>query len=139
VSSGAWSTEEVAQAVRESPPAASDTTYIGNRKKKLRSGSRSAYGRYVKPQREARDWAHFQSADEPERLGDATLVLREGRNHQVNRMFRALGATVVTLHRERFGSYLLPSDLLPGEFVEIDIAELGLDLDRPLGGNVVHC
>ncbi len=46
--------------------------------------------------------------------GQATLVLREGRTHQVRRMFRALGAFVETLHRDRIGDLDLPSDLAPG-------------------------
>lgn len=46
--------------------------------------------------------------------GQATLVLREGRTHQVRRMFRALGAFVETLHRDRIGDLALPPDLAPG-------------------------
>lgn len=46
--------------------------------------------------------------------GRATLVLREGRTHQVRRMFRALGAFVETLHRDRIGDLDLPEDLPPG-------------------------
>jgi 16S rRNA pseudouridine516 synthase len=47
-------------------------------------------------------------------LGRATLCLREGRTHQVRRMFRALGAFVETLHRDRIGDLDLPADLAPG-------------------------
>ncbi|MCR9097302.1 MAG: rRNA pseudouridine synthase [bacterium] len=47
--------------------------------------------------------------------GRATLVLREGRTHQVRRMFRALGATVTTLHRDRVAALDLPPDLAPGD------------------------
>lgn len=50
-----------------------------------------------------------------EGTGRATLVLREGRTHQVRRMFRALGTTVTALHRDRVGDLELPPDLLPGE------------------------
>lgn len=46
--------------------------------------------------------------------GHATLVLREGRTHQVRRMFRALGTFVETLHRDRIGDLELPPDLAPG-------------------------
>lgn len=46
--------------------------------------------------------------------GRATLWLREGRTHQVRRMFRALGAFVETLHRDRIGDLDLPSDLAAG-------------------------
>ena len=47
--------------------------------------------------------------------GRATLVLREGRTHQVRRMIRALGARVTSLHRDRVGGLDLPSDLAPGD------------------------
>lgn len=38
---------------------------------------------------------------------EARLTLTEGRYHQVRRMFAAVGATVLTLHRERFGALTL--------------------------------
>jgi len=38
---------------------------------------------------------------------ETRLTLTEGRYHQVRRMFAALGATVVALHRESFGSLTL--------------------------------
>jgi len=47
--------------------------------------------------------------------GRATLVLREGRTHQVRRMIRLLGGEVVSLHRDRVGALFLPEDLEPGE------------------------
>jgi 16S rRNA pseudouridine516 synthase len=46
--------------------------------------------------------------------GQATLVLQEGRYHQVRRMFGVLGAEVTALHRDRIGQLDLPADLLPG-------------------------
>jgi 16S rRNA pseudouridine516 synthase len=45
----------------------------------------------------------------------AELTLTEGRYHQVRRMFSASGATIVTLHRERFGPLEL-GDLPPGKW-----------------------
>ncbi len=47
--------------------------------------------------------------------GRATLVLREGRTHQVRRMIRKLGGEVISLHRDRIGSLGLPDDLGPGD------------------------
>jgi 16S rRNA pseudouridine516 synthase len=44
----------------------------------------------------------------------ATLILREGRTHQVRRMMRVLGAEVVALHRDRVGDFELPADLEVG-------------------------
>jgi hypothetical protein len=39
-------------------------------------------------------------------------------------MFRTLGAGVVTLHRERLGGYVLPTDLGAGLFAVLDEAAL---------------
>jgi 16S rRNA pseudouridine516 synthase len=47
-------------------------------------------------------------------LGRATLLLCEGRHHQVKRMIDALGGHVERLHRDRIGGLGLPSDLPPG-------------------------
>ncbi len=46
---------------------------------------------------------------------DATLVLHEGRHHQVRRMFEATGNRVIALHREKFGTLTL-GDLQPGQW-----------------------
>lgn len=46
--------------------------------------------------------------------GRATMVLREGRTHQVRRMLHKLGGEVVGLHRDRVGALDLPEDLEPG-------------------------
>lgn len=58
--------------------------------------------------------------------GRATLILREGRTHQVRRMFRALGAFVETLHRDRIGGLDLPPDLAPGALRPLRPEERGL-------------
>jgi len=65
----------------------------------------------------------FRGTELDEKLGEATLVLREGRNRQVRRMFRAVRANVVTLHRERIGGYWLPPALLPGEFCRLTASD----------------
>jgi 16S rRNA pseudouridine516 synthase len=49
---------------------------------------------------------------------EARLTLTEGRYHQVRRMFAAAGATVLTLHRERFGEWEL-GELAPGQWREL--------------------
>jgi 16S rRNA pseudouridine516 synthase len=46
----------------------------------------------------------------------ARLTITEGRYHQVRRMFAAVGNHVVTLHRERIGGLVLPTDLEPGQY-----------------------
>ena len=51
---------------------------------------------------------------------EAELTLIEGRYHQVRRMFSACGATVLTLHRARFGSLDLGA-LPPGEWRELPL------------------
>jgi 16S rRNA pseudouridine516 synthase len=45
----------------------------------------------------------------------ARLHLREGKYHQVRRMFASQGCTVVTLHRTRVGNVEL-GELAPGEW-----------------------
>lgn len=48
--------------------------------------------------------------------GRARLVLREGKFHQVKRMFHALGGVVTVLTRSAFGSLLLDEGLAQGEW-----------------------
>jgi 16S rRNA pseudouridine516 synthase len=56
------------------------------------------------------------------------LTIREGRYHQVRRMFAALGNPVTALHRDRIGGLDLPEDLSPGGFRPLTAAELALAL-----------
>jgi len=58
--------------------------------------------------------------------GRATLVLREGRTHQVRRMIRILGGEVVSLHRDRVGGLELPEDLEPGDLRPLEREERAL-------------
>jgi len=54
----------------------------------------------------------------------ARVVLREGKYHQVKRMFAALGNEVLALHRERMGGLALDENLAPGECRELSTDEL---------------
>jgi 16S rRNA pseudouridine516 synthase len=52
------------------------------------------------------------------------VTLREGRYHQIKRMFGCCGAKVLELHRVAMGHLELPSDLAEGECRELTEAEL---------------
>lgn len=63
-------------------------------------------------------------------LGRATVIISEGRHHQVKRMIAALGGHVERLHRDRIGGLDLPNDLEPGDMRIISPSErtaLGAD------------
>lgn len=56
---------------------------------------------------------------------NVNLTIREGRYHQVKRMFAALGNKVVALHRWRVGDVILDENLDEGEFRPLTPAEIG--------------
>ena len=52
------------------------------------------------------------------------LTIREGKFHQVKRMFLAVGKEVVYLKRERMGALVLDEELAPGEYRKLTDCEL---------------
>ena len=62
------------------------------------------------------------------------VIISEGRNREVRRMFEAIGLTVSRLIRVRFGSVVLPSQLKRGKSMEWERPQV-LQLMRELGLN----
>ncbi len=58
------------------------------------------------------------------------LTIREGRYHQVRRMFAAAGNRVVTLHRDRIGAFDLPDTLSSGDWRRLRTEESELLFER---------
>ena len=64
---------------------------------------------------------HIKSSGE---ISEAEVVIREGRYHQIKRMFSAIGAEVIYLKRLSMGSLLLDPDLPEGAFRPLTDEEL---------------
>ena len=66
--------------------------------------------------RERREEKDTGSAGEPEETGESRvrITIREGRFHQIKRMFEAVGCEVVYLRRLSMGSLTLDEGLTPG-------------------------
>lgn len=59
------------------------------------------------------------------------VILKEGRYHEVKRLFESQNLCVSRLIRVRFGSLFLPRDLRPGKWMEVaDISTLALDRQK---------
>ncbi len=73
------------------------------------------------------------------------VVIREGRNREVRKMFESQGLTVSRLIRTRFGKIELPPRLLRGNMVELApdqvrgvLASAGMETDGPIGKLPTH-
>jgi 23S rRNA pseudouridine2605 synthase len=72
--------------------------------------------------------ARFDRIEPVERPGPNAafkVILREGRNREVRRMWTAVGHEVVQLSRTRYGPVELPSDLRPGQWRAVPMAVMG--------------
>jgi 16S rRNA pseudouridine516 synthase len=57
---------------------------------------------------------------------EAEVTVREGRYHQVRRMFASQGLHVLTLHRTRFGPWSLDAALAPGQWRALPLTDAAL-------------
>ena len=68
--------------------------------------------------------ARLEILSSSQESSEALVTVREGKFHQVKRMFQAVGREVTRLHRERFGPLVLDGTLAPGEWRELTEEEL---------------
>ena len=71
----------------------------------------------------------IKSVSEEEYTSEAEITIREGKFHQVKRMFSSIGAEVIYLKRLSMGPLTLGPELAPGEYRRLnadEMASLGL-------------
>lgn len=67
--------------------------------------------------------AKIKKIDKKSNTSIVELVIHEGRNHQVKKMFQAIGYDVIRLRRESFAT-LTVNDLKSGEYRELSVKEV---------------
>ena len=67
--------------------------------------------------------AKLKKLDKKKETSIVELTIHEGRNHQVKKMFEAIGYEVLKLKREKF-AFLDVKDLKPGEYRNLSIKEV---------------
>lgn len=85
--------------------------------KQLRLGVK-VDGRKTKPAK-----SKLLKVDQAKKTSLVQLTIHEGRNHQVKKMFLAIGHPVIKLHRETYGQLTLEG-LQPGEFRQLKPEEV---------------
>jgi len=63
----------------------------------------------------------IKNINKDENISEVLVTIREGKFHQIKRMFKSLGKEVKYLKRLKMGEFTLPNDLSLGEYIEIDI------------------
>jgi 16S rRNA pseudouridine516 synthase len=64
------------------------------------------------------------SVSDDEYTSEAEVTVREGKFHQVKRMFSSIGAEVIYLKRLSMGLLVLDPELAPGEYRRLTADEL---------------
>ena len=64
------------------------------------------------------------SQDEEHDSSEIEIRIREGKYHQIKRMFGAVGMKVVELERISMGKLKLPKDLKRGEYIELNLDDV---------------
>ena len=62
--------------------------------------------------------------DEEHDSSEIEIKIREGKYHQIKRMFGAVGMKVVELERISMGNLKLPEDLKRGNYIELSLDEV---------------
>ena len=64
------------------------------------------------------------SQDEEHNRSTTEIKIREGKYHQIKRMFGAVGMKVVELERISMGKLTLPANLKRGEYLELKLEDI---------------